>query len=323
MFFLGLLFSSHSKSSSKVLVTCTSLTKILTKKKRGNPMKLKYFLFLLLTLTNTQYTLSIATVRYVSKTGTSTPPYASWQTAADSIQKCINICSFGDTVYVANGVYKETLVINTAISLIGSSMDSTVIDGTGLGNYTISTSTYNSNGSIENFNIYGKGENAEIAWVLSLQNNSFKVKNCQLRQAALGIGADADIIAENLILKNLRVRGLSLYGSNNNIVSNCLFIFNNENAEGIEIGFAPNGIYHITNNIIILTDTNGTGSAEGIVTGAPGKVYIYNNLISGFFPVHIALGNNVQDTAFIKNNVLLYQASNGPASIDAAASRTI
>ena len=68
-----------------------------------------------------------ASIRYVSKTGTSTPPYTSWQTAADSIQKCINICVDGDTVYVANGVYKENLVINTAISLIGSSMDSTVI----------------------------------------------------------------------------------------------------------------------------------------------------------------------------------------------------
>ncbi|MBK7497929.1 MAG: hypothetical protein IPI19_02200 [Ignavibacteriales bacterium] len=44
----------------------------------------------------------IGTIRYVSKTGTSTPPYTSWQTAADSIQKCINICVDGDTVYVAN-----------------------------------------------------------------------------------------------------------------------------------------------------------------------------------------------------------------------------
>ncbi len=92
-------------------------------------------------------------MRYVSKTGTSTPPYTSWQTAADSIQKCINICVDGDTIYVANGVYKENLVINTAISLIGSSMDSTVIDGRGMGTYTI---TVNKDIGIENFNIYGK-----------------------------------------------------------------------------------------------------------------------------------------------------------------------
>ena len=100
-------------------------------------MKLKYFLFFLLSFYILNSTFSIATIRYVSKTGTSTPPYTSWQTAADSIQKCINICVDGDTVYVANGVYKENLVINTAISLIGSSMDSTVIDGTGLSDYTV------------------------------------------------------------------------------------------------------------------------------------------------------------------------------------------
>ncbi|MFZ2865614.1 MAG: hypothetical protein WA440_12745, partial [Ignavibacteriaceae bacterium] len=77
-------------------------------------MKLKLFFLLLLSLYIAHCALNIeayATVRYVSKSGTSTPPYTSWQTAADSIQKCINICSFGDTVYVANGVYKEQVIM--------------------------------------------------------------------------------------------------------------------------------------------------------------------------------------------------------------------
>jgi len=91
-------------------------------------MKPKYFLFLCLSVyvLSTQY--STATVRYVSKTGTSTPPYTSWQTAADSIQKCINICSFGDTIYVANGIYKEQVVMVPGLSLIGAGMDSCVVD---------------------------------------------------------------------------------------------------------------------------------------------------------------------------------------------------
>ena len=91
--------------------------------------KLIFFYFLLFTFIFLLE--ATATVRYVSKTGSSTPPYTSWATASDSIQKCINICQSGDTVYVANGVYKETLIINKQIALIGSSMDSTVIDGTG------------------------------------------------------------------------------------------------------------------------------------------------------------------------------------------------
>ncbi|MBP9582854.1 MAG: hypothetical protein IT276_16405 [Ignavibacteriaceae bacterium] len=91
-------------------------------------MKPKYFLFFCLSFYILNSTFSIATVRYVSKTGTSQPPYTSWQTAADSIQKCINICSFGDTVYVANGIYKEQVIMIPGLSLIGAGLDSCIID---------------------------------------------------------------------------------------------------------------------------------------------------------------------------------------------------
>jgi hypothetical protein len=69
-----------------------------------------------------------ATIRYVSKTGLSIPPYITWETAADSIQKCINISVFGDTIYVANGVYEEQVVMIPGLSLIGAGMDSCIID---------------------------------------------------------------------------------------------------------------------------------------------------------------------------------------------------
>ena len=91
-------------------------------------MKLKYFLFFCLSFLILNSSFLTGTVRYVSKTGTSTPPYTSWQTAADSIQKCINICVDGDTIYVANGVYKEQIIMTPGLSLIGSGMDSCVID---------------------------------------------------------------------------------------------------------------------------------------------------------------------------------------------------
>ena len=85
--------------------------------------------FLLLLIILTAYSLQLnATVRYVSKTGNSTPPYTTWETAADSIQECINICVFGDTIYVANGVYEEQVVMAPGLALIGAGMDSCVID---------------------------------------------------------------------------------------------------------------------------------------------------------------------------------------------------
>jgi hypothetical protein len=59
-----------------------------------------------------------ATIRFVSKTGSSTPQYTIWATVSNSIQKCINICVDGDTVVVANGVYKESLIIYNARKLV-------------------------------------------------------------------------------------------------------------------------------------------------------------------------------------------------------------
>ena len=69
-----------------------------------------------------------ATIRYVSKTGSSEPPYTTWLTAADSIQECINVSVFGDTIYVANGVYEEQVVMIPGLSLIGEGADSCWID---------------------------------------------------------------------------------------------------------------------------------------------------------------------------------------------------
>src|SRR5690606_24441422 len=142
-------------------------------------MKLKYFFLLLLSLYIVNCTFYIeaqATIRYVSKPGTSTPPYTSWATASDSIQKCINICVDGDTIYVANGVYKENLVINTAISLIGSSMDSTVIDGTGLGTSTV---RLNKDGRVFNLKVIGAGRDiTQSAAIIAFKNT--EIRYCKI-----------------------------------------------------------------------------------------------------------------------------------------------
>ncbi|MBK7378881.1 MAG: hypothetical protein IPJ03_07710 [Ignavibacteriales bacterium] len=91
-------------------------------------MKPKIFLPLLLSSLILNSSLLISTVRYVSPTGSSTPPYTTWETAADSIMECINISVFGDTIYVANGTYKEQVVMIPGLSLVGAGMDSCVID---------------------------------------------------------------------------------------------------------------------------------------------------------------------------------------------------
>lgn len=75
------------------------------------------------------YSLTLnATIRYVDKNGLNIPPYDSIQNAAWKIQDCINICVFGDTIYVATGVYQEQVVMIPGLSLIGAGMDSCIVN---------------------------------------------------------------------------------------------------------------------------------------------------------------------------------------------------
>ena len=262
-----------------------------------------------------------ATIHYVQHGQGNIPPYLSWTDAADSIQSAINVCSSGDTVLVANGVYPENLVIDTSIYLIGSSMDSTIIDGAGLGNTTI---LYYENLYIENFNLLGKGNgigDAVIGSAVSSSNPLLGIKNCKISESHIGIGSIYNIAAKNLFINNLD-EGISSDPAfpGSHIFSNCLIVLNNENAIGIGIGFAPNNDYTITNNIILFTNYPRHANA-GIITGLPAKVYIYNNLISGF-PSSIFIGG-VNDTVFVKNNVMPYGDPSGSVGISASIYKTV
>ncbi len=51
---------------------------------------------------------AVGTERYVSPSGTETPPYTNWSAAAKTIQLAVNVSSNGDTVWVTNGTYGVT-----------------------------------------------------------------------------------------------------------------------------------------------------------------------------------------------------------------------
>ena len=268
-------------------------------------MKLKKILFLCLSLLIFHSSLLIATVRYVSKTGSSTFPYTSWESSADSIQKCINICEAGDTIYVANGVYKENLVINTAISLIGSSMDSTVIDGRGMNDVTI---LLQNNFKIANVHIMGKQNGLGDAIIRNTTTiELFEISDCKMSYASIGIGlVNSSIKASKVFFIEMN-RAISLLSSSLLFIydiSNCQIILQNLSSSGIYIGFADNSIITLNNNLIINSSPN---PDNGISLGAVKQVYIFNNLLSGFtYNIYFDL---LADTAFIYNNSILYKHS--------------
>jgi len=194
---------------------------------------------------------AFGTIRYVSKNVDSTPPYTSWETASDSIQKCINICVDGDTVIVGNGVYKETLIITKAVTIIGSSMDSTIIDGSGLIGNLISFVTIHlqSDCSFNNLQIKGKSQtDGNETAIFAPYEYQVTVKNCKVNSTGNCI---------TMITKP-------------SIVENC--ILSDFTLEGIWVGFANAKIY---NNVIDLTSKG----ERGILNEAGGNPEIINNII--------------------------------------------
>jgi hypothetical protein len=261
-------------------------------------MKPKYFLFLCLSFLIFNSSLLIGTVRYVSKTGTSTPPYTSWQTAADSIQKCINICVDGDTVYVGNGIYKEFLVINPSIYLFGMSMDSTVIDGRGLGPYyTVRT---NADQTISGFKIIGKGFGTDTSYtVISNTTKNIWVSNCNVSNANDGIfiGRSSGLIEQNIITNvDWGVTTFCGYDTCKPVIKNSVILIRPDGEIGIE-NF-QGGQPTILNNIVIAMGYANSGFENAI------PIYrwkVMNNLISGF---NRNIENRfINDSSFLYNNI--------------------
>ncbi|MDP2301012.1 MAG: right-handed parallel beta-helix repeat-containing protein [Ignavibacteria bacterium] len=263
-------------------------------------IKTVYLLILLITLP------LHSEIRYVSKTGSAQPPYTSWATASDSIQKCINISSFGDTIYVGNGTYIEQVFMINGLSLIGSGWDSCIID-----TRTISTSsgyrtiTMKDGCIIDGFHIivsnskqgtaiHNPGNYSSPSWC--------EIKNNKISSAGWGITMDTYATIKNNTFDNLRT-GIEIYSTTSAIFDSVYGnIFLNMDSRGIltslsgrgiifdnfiqmgaglptAIGISSGGLSKIFNNIMIGTNKKGYGFSAG----SPSVPYeVINNVVINF-----------------------------------------
>jgi hypothetical protein len=244
----------------------------------------------------------IGTVRYVSKTGLSIPPYTSWETAADSIQKCINICVFGDSIYVANGVYQEQVVMIPGLSLIGAGADSCWIDTRDL----VTTANYTSvfvaeYGLFTGFNILVYYNSSMGYGIRNTGSGSCLIILNKITRAGIGTYIGSGPIVYKNIYENVS-RGIMLFNSNSLVRNNHIYTdpnsqqpiitgiyieaFNNNYQPIIDSNYivAPkgNGIYKsfgarpiIKNNVIAFTQYG----SDAIYLSSSDSAFIYNNLI--------------------------------------------
>jgi hypothetical protein len=258
---------------------------------------LNFFFFLL------SFSLSHATIRYVSKTGSSTPPYTSWVTAADSIQKCIDICVFGDTIYVANGVYEEQVVMIPGLSLIGAGTDSCIINTQNLVTTTGFVAVEVKDSCVIKFFHIIVFSNSEKGYGIAQSGNSLVTLN-RITSAAYGLyvgytGTKSPVVCNNDI-RNVS-KGADIFNSNAVVRNNIIYTDPNSQAaviagirlEAFDFNYEPIidsnyivtehiGIRKsfgtkplITNNTIILKGLGG----RGIHLSTSDSVKVYNNSV--------------------------------------------
>jgi hypothetical protein len=269
----------------------------------------KYYqtLFLLLTIILlTTYSLQLnARIRFVSKTGTSTPPYLTWETASDSIQKCINICVFGDTIYVANGVYEEQVVMIEGLSLIGAGADSCIINTQTLVNTTgfVAVDVKDSCLLI-GFQIIVYYNN-DMGYGVNCHGNSQVILN-SIKKAAIGFGLINTGISKPYLYKNNVSdvqKGAFISNSSPLVRRNNIFTTYNS-AATIIAGFYLNST---SNDYRPIIDSNyiETGFGNGIRKSIGSKPIIKNNVIRFTQYGSDAIYLSSSDSVYIYNNLIL------------------
>ncbi len=189
------------------------------------------------------------------------------------IQDAINDSSDGDMVFVFNGTYVENVVVDKSIDLIGEDKNSTVIDGSGVGDvvyisadkvnvtgFTVQNSGYvavavfDLNGTLVDF-FYDSG--------LEIRSNSNSVFG-NIIAGYIFIKKSSD----NSIFYN-KIFSMVLFNSSNNVISN-------NNVSNRFIGIS---LYYSSSNIISENDIYSTGSGLSLYNSSNYNKIYHNNFI--------------------------------------------
>ena len=190
------------------------------------------------------------------------------------IQDAIYAASPGDTIYVYNGTYYESLLVSKDdLTIVGESKGNTIIDGGG----RVVVGIYSSRVVLSAFTVRNGGQlwyyvwgSAIILYVAQLCNISDNLVS-DSRYGIVAYYGGKHIISSNTI-RNTN-QGIALYYSNNNTV------FGNSVSEGVQVGSDPpygiqiygGGFFNlIMENIVTNIDYTGirtTDAARNVIMG--------------------------------------------------------
>jgi len=241
----------------------------------------------------------------------------------------VNVSSFGDTIYVANGIYEEVVTMIPGLSLIGAGMDSCVIDTRAFVSTCESRALIMANNCLlKGFHLLVSNENdgtgiapsgfdviieenkiSNSCYAIYLINSSSKVANNQILNAG-GRGVEIEAfyndyypLIENNLITTKGFGVLIFYGTRPTIRNNTIFLTGNG-----ATGYASADVDSawVYNNLIVsLINSNYTAGTINSVS----STMEYNNFLVGNFGFH---GISAGDDNIIKNNVII----NSPRGID-------
>lgn len=179
-----------------------------------------------------------------------------------TIQAAINNATAGDTIFVHNGTYFETIVVNKTVSLIGENKYLTIIDGGGGAEDVISLTA--NNVILSGFTVR-KSISSAINVVLTSIENKISGNILTDNGNGITISLSGDNVVSDNIIRSNELSGIYLHSSiNNMLLRNTI----SDNIVGINL-------YLSTNNSV-----SGNAISESAYAGI-GLYYSSDNMISG------------------------------------------
>ena len=222
------------------------------------------------------------TICYVSTTGSDVVGDGSEENPFATIQTAVNNTSNSDTVFIQSGLYAENIYWSMAnnVKLIGAHMDSTIIDGGGLGividnSDETSHPTEISNLTIQNGFTTGKGGGISLKMIGELLLKNIKVDNNHAERGG-GVYIEGEgsvsllstvVHIENSIISNNSANtyggGIALSGDLISSIMKNVTVVNNSAVDGGGINSGSAGNYAIIANSIFWN--NQPTNADGMI----------------------------------------------------------
>jgi len=208
----------------------------------------------------------------------------------EAIQEAIDESKSGDTLYVGIGTYRENVVVNKTISLVGENKSNTIIDGAGIGNVIYVTAD---NVEIRGFTIENSGSILIYGGVYADHSSGHKIIDNIIKDNEYGIYLSYS--SENSVLNNTVLNNSYGFGSlytTNNVFSKNNFLDNHQ--DGIKL-------YYSTNNVFSENNVSSHTRYGAYLLACTGNVFSNNRVVDNYHGFYVSASTS---NKFFGNSVL-------------------